>query len=259
MFGVLGLALLAIAAAIALLAGGALRGLELGVLFLLQLVLEGLAYLAVAIFFVLYTIISWLPLSLPALHIEDVLRQLLSLSRQLPTGSGRPLSLPSVPAPLLAGVALPAALVLVAGLARLRARPAGDAAADEERELVWSWSAWWRQLLAALRSLGRRRAAPAQAASPGPAAPSPDSVRALYRAVLRWCRTRGRARLATETPAEFEPALRVHVPADLSNELTAAYVRTRYGGHGVSEAEIARLAAHWQELQGGTTEADQRR
>ncbi|MBV8606604.1 MAG: DUF4129 domain-containing protein, partial [Singulisphaera sp.] len=126
---------------------------------------------------------------------------------------------------------------MVLGVSRLRSRRAIDEGVDEERETVWSWSTWWRGIMAALRARFRRRHAPAAPSGSATRAPSPDSVRALYRTVLRWSRAHGRPRLMTETPSEFEPSLRDRLPAALGQHLTAAYTHARYGEHQASDSD----------------------
>jgi hypothetical protein len=246
-FGVVGVLVLGVAALVGIASGGLLRGVEQGVLLLLQLILEGLLYLSVGIFYVLYAIASRLPLSLPVLHLQDVIDRLLNLQTQFPRSPGRAVTLPSLPPQLLAALGLLAVLALVAGLGRLRARRALDEGVEEERETVWSWSGWWRSLLSGLRARFRRRASISGSPTPAAAARPPDSIRALYRAVLRWSRAHGRPRLLFETPSEFEPALRERLPGQLGEHLTAAYTRSRYADAPPSEAEVDELLQAWNE------------
>src|SRR5262249_20974214 len=119
---------------------------------------------------------------------------------------------------------------------------------DEERELMWSWNALWSALLASLRRLrpARRKRSAVLADTAIAAERDPDSMRALYQTILRWCHQRGRPRLPFETPAEFEAKLTDYLPASLSDALTAAYAQARYGEQAVPDSDVDDLAAQWQ-------------
>ncbi|MBV8606603.1 MAG: hypothetical protein JO034_03975 [Singulisphaera sp.] len=69
-FAVIGLMVLGLAAFVGIASGGLLRAIEQGVIVLLQLFLEGVLYLSVGVFYLLYAIASRLPLSLPVLHLQ---------------------------------------------------------------------------------------------------------------------------------------------------------------------------------------------
>jgi hypothetical protein len=152
-------------------------------------------------------------------------------------------------------------LVLIAalaiwGLLRYR-RLDASSADDEERTSVWSWPLLWRDLRALLGRLldglrPRRRAGRQPGAGAAPAAdePAPASLRGIYRAVLRWSAARGRGRPAHRTPLEFEPDLGSVLPEELARDLTASYVRARYGGAPPAPAELERLRERWEDLRG---------
>jgi hypothetical protein len=144
-------------------------------------------------------------------------------------------------------------------LLRYRRWDAG-AAEDEERTSVWSWRLLWDALrhlpgnvLAGLRPRRRaRRPGDRSGAAPGDS-PAPTSLRGLYRAVLRWSAGQGRGRAANQTPHEFEPDLAAVISAELAGDLTAGYVRARYGGAEPPDGEVERLRERWEEARGRQT------
>jgi hypothetical protein len=159
-------------------------------------------------------------------------------------------SLPSFDVPV--GFAVLVFLLILGGWVLLRYRRWESVAAeDEERTSVWSWRLLWHGLREFPRRLlhrFRRRqtrgpAGPAGAAPADP--PSPASLRGLYRAVLRWSAARGQGRAANQTPNEFEPDLAAATSMELARDLTASYVRARYGGAAPPEAEVRRLRERW--------------
>ncbi|HLY64839.1 MAG TPA: DUF4129 domain-containing protein [Chloroflexota bacterium] len=122
----------------------------------------------------------------------------------------------------------------------------------EERTSLWSWGLlWghlrqaWASLLDALRRRRRAEIAPQDAASAGNPVP-PHSVRALYLAVLRWSRERGRPRNPGETPLEFEPALAERLPTTFAEDLTSAYEQVRYAERPLEQAVVQPLLEAWQ-------------
>jgi hypothetical protein len=161
--------------------------------------------------------------------------------------------LPSLDVPV--GFVLLLLLLVVGGWVLLRYRRSdADPAEDEERTSVWSWRLLWdglrqvpRRLLNRLRR--RRHAAEPVTGSTGTVdiEPPPASLRGLYRAVLRWSASRGRVRAASRTPYEFEPDLAAEIPSELARDLTASYVRARYGGAAPPEAEVERLRKRWED------------
>jgi hypothetical protein len=162
-------------------------------------------------------------------------------------------TLPSFDVPV--GFVLLLLLLVLGGWVLLRYRrwDAGSAE-DEERTSVWSWRLLWDGLRQVpgrlLRRLRRRRHADGPVTgSKGPVDPEPPpaSLRGLYRAVLRWSASRGRGRAPSRTPYEFEPDLGAEMPADLARDLTASYVRARYGGAAPPEAEVERLRRRWED------------
>jgi hypothetical protein len=72
-----------------------------------------------------------------------------------------------------------------------------------------------------------------------------DSVRGLYREMLRSSVRFNTVRAASRTPYEFEPLARGVFPEGLVAQLTEAYVRVRYGEEDVSPEEIATLRRLW--------------
>ena len=116
---------------------------------------------------------------------------------------------------------------------------------DEERTSVWSWRLLWDGLRQVpgwlLGRLRRRRHTPGSVRGSAAAVdtgPPSASLRGLYRAVLRWSASRGRGRAPSRTPYEFEPELGAEIPSELARDLTASYVRARYGGASPPEAEV---------------------
>ena len=77
------------------------------------------------------------------------------------------------------------------------------------------------------------------------------SIRAIYRALLRWTAGRGYGRRREETPYEFKERLQQKIPQgelELSG-ITKAYSELRYGGEAPDEEEIARVQGDWATLQ----------
>jgi len=134
---------------------------------------------------------------------------------------------------------VPAAL-LVLVFARLllrRIRRRGVAPAVEERTSLWSWGlfqdqlrAAWLARLAALR--GAADSANASAQESAGADGRPVTMRAVYRALLRWAAAQGHRRGPAATPQELRQELAVSLPqaADAVALITSAYEAERYGG-----------------------------
>jgi len=86
--------------------------------------------------------------------------------------------------------------------------------------------------------------------SRGPRAVAPESstpVRRLYREVLAAGEKAGQARVSSETPDEFAPRLATAFDAPLTEDITRAFDRARYGGREPSAAEVAELERRWRE------------
>ncbi|MDE3074483.1 MAG: DUF4129 domain-containing protein [Chloroflexota bacterium] len=127
----------------------------------------------------------------------------------------------------------------------------------EERTSLWSWRAFMadvQHLAAAPRRVRLRLPRPYGGTLRHAPARKPSSIRALYRAVLRWCRERGHARQPAATPREFAPSLRGLIPPDLERELTASYILARYGLEDAPEPDVARLIRSWEAFRRATPE-----
>lgn len=180
------------------------------------------------------------------------LNPLQALRNQAAPGAG--------PSPLIelllrwtAGAVVAALVVII--LARAVSRVvawSSDDDVEEERDFVWSWALLRDEARLLLRSLFRSRQTAAVAAPVERAPPEIDrrlwGVREIYREFLRMGMQHGRARMASETPAEYERAI---VTAGLfaSGEsdvetLTDIYERDRYGEVAPDQEAIlaARLA-----------------
>lgn len=124
-------------------------------------------------------------------------------------------------------------------------------------ESIWSWHLFLTQLKAMLVAMWRRffpRSALEEAQVEkkelaGEA--TPRSIRAIYRALLRWAAGRGYGRRREETPYEFKERLQQEIPqGELElNSLTKAYSELRYGEGVPDEEEIARIQGDWATLQ----------
>ncbi|HUZ75966.1 MAG TPA: DUF4129 domain-containing protein [Chloroflexota bacterium] len=145
-------------------------------------------------------------------------------------------------------------------MAGLRHRgPRAESANGEQRRSVWSWALFLRQLRQLIRRSPTPRFPGAVARLAGAALPGrsgvvarrqrPTSVRALYLAVLWWCRQRGHPRRTWHTPLEFAPELEGLVPPTLSRDLTRAYVADRYGHQPASSTTFDALLSAWDEAQ----------
>ncbi len=128
---------------------------------------------------------------------------------------------------------------------------------QDTSESIWSWNLFLAQLkeflLAIWLRFFPRRAGKQEMTREeeiGGDAPV-RSIRAIYRALLRWSASRGYARQKEETPYEFKDRLQQQIPQgepELST-LTEAYAELRYGGGVPDEAVVARVQADWASLQ----------
>jgi hypothetical protein len=134
------------------------------------------------------------------------------------------------------------------GLRRMRGR-AGDVPAGEapRTEIVpFSWSRWWRELLARLFGWlrPRRTQGPRHGAEDAPPATREQrSVREIYREFLKTTTRLGFARATSETPSEFAAHLAVRRPRATPHlaELTGLYVRVRYAEERVDRHEVSAM------------------
>ena len=130
----------------------------------------------------------------------------------------------------------------------------------EEQELsesLWSWNLFLAQLKEFLLAIWfrffSRRSGGQEMAREGEISGEATlrSIRAIYRALLRWAASRGYGRQKEETPYEFKDRLQQEIPQgepELSN-LTEAYTELRYGGGVSDEAMVARAQTDWTSLQ----------
>ena len=177
-----------------------------------------------------------------------------------------PPSLGNNPALLLTlKILLPVLLLLVIALLvrwalrhRRKAKVRGRMRDGDFHESLWSWSLFWSQLRAILRSLfGRflpRPEAEAQAAiaaSPEePADAAARDIRAIYRAFLKKAAARGYIRKKDETPAELRQRLDEKAPVvePQLEAITEAYTLVRYGESQPDPDDVAHLQDQWSEL-----------
>jgi hypothetical protein len=124
-------------------------------------------------------------------------------------------------------------------------------------ESLWSWSLFWSQLRAILRSLfGRFLPQPAtEATSAGtqlaePADAAVRDIRAMYRAFLKKAAARGYARKKDETPAELRQRLDEKTPVvePQLEAITEAYTLVRYGESLPNASDVAYAQGKWSEL-----------
>ncbi len=128
---------------------------------------------------------------------------------------------------------------------------------QDTHESIWSWSLFWGQIKALLRTFWRHFF-PQRATSPAAdevsiltGEPRTRTIREIYRAFLVWVASRGYPRKRYETPHEFQTRLEEHLPLveDELDTLTTAYANVRYGAEVPDEAEVARIRAIWNTLQ----------
>jgi uncharacterized protein DUF4129 len=138
---------------------------------------------------------------------------------------------------------------------RVRQRVKGQN--QDVHESLWSWSLFWTQLRAILRSLFARfirrdttteGSELVQEEIKGE--PAVRSIREIYRALLKKAARRGYPRKRFETPYEFKQRLDEKVPlAEPQLEvITEAYALTRYGGDIPDEAQLELVRSKWVEL-----------
>lgn len=124
-------------------------------------------------------------------------------------------------------------------------------------ESLWSWSLFWGQLRAILRSIFRRflpqpateaGSTAAQLVEPTDAAAR--DIRAMYRAFLKKAAARGYARKKDETPDELRQRLDEKTPVvePQLEAITEAYTMVRYGESLPSADDVAYAQGKWSEL-----------
>ncbi len=131
---------------------------------------------------------------------------------------------------------------------------------DEDfHESLWSWSLFWSQLRALLRSIfGRFLPQPAiEGGTPAsstpliePANPAVRNIRAIYRAFLKRAAARGYARKKDETPDELRQRLDEKTPLvePQLEAITEAYTMVRYGESLPNASDVAYMQGKWNEL-----------
>lgn len=129
---------------------------------------------------------------------------------------------------------------------------------EDTHESLWSWSLFWTQLKAWLRTLWQhlfpqRTAAVTEVGTheENSTEPTARNMREIYRAFLAWTAKRGYPRKKSETPYELDTRLHAHLTfaePQMSN-ITEAYTATRYGNIVPDEAEVARIRNEWIALQ----------
>src|SRR5216683_2562658 len=141
---------------------------------------------------------------------------------------------------------------------RRRVRVRAQQQKEDLHESLWSWSLFWSQLRAMLRSLFARlfpraataeddRAAPAEQIQGEPAA---RSMREIYRAFLKKAANRGYSRRRHETPYELKQRIdeKVSLVEPQLEVITEAYALTRYGGAAPDETQLEVVRNNWVEL-----------
>ncbi len=141
---------------------------------------------------------------------------------------------------------------------RRRVRVRAQRRKGDVHESLWSWSLFWSQLRAMLRSLFARLFPRAATAEDGRAAPAEQiqgeptarSIREIYRAFLKKAANRGYSRRRHETPYELKQRLDEKVPLvePQLEVITEAYALTRYGGSAPDEAQVEIVRNNWVEL-----------
>ncbi len=173
----------------------------------------------------------------------------------------------NAPALLLAiKILLPVVILLVVVLLVRRAlrnrektRMRGRLRDEDFHESLWSWSLFWSQLRALLRSIfGRFLPQPAiEGGTPasstpliGPADPAARDIRAIYRAFLKKAAGRGYARKKDETPDELRQRLDEKTPLvePQLEAITEAYTIVRYGESLPNASDVAYVQGKWSEL-----------
>lgn len=123
-------------------------------------------------------------------------------------------------------------------------------------ESLWSWNLFLMQLKELLlaiwyRFFPRRANKPEAIEEASTEEETARSIRAIYRALLRWATNRGYRRRREETPYEFKERLQQKIlqsEPELS-DLTEAYTGLRYGGNVPNEEEVIQAQKDWVELQ----------
>ncbi len=124
-------------------------------------------------------------------------------------------------------------------------------------ESLWSWSLFWGQLRAILRSIfGRFLPQPAIESADvarQPAEPVDEAarnIRAMYRAFLKKAAARGYTRKKDETPDELRQRLDEKAPVvePQLEAITEAYTMVRYGENLPNASDVAYVQGRWSEL-----------
>jgi Domain of unknown function (DUF4129) len=124
-------------------------------------------------------------------------------------------------------------------------------------ESLWSWSLFWTQLRAFLRTLFARFIRSDTTTEDSELAqeeiegePAARNIREIYRAFLKKANMRGYPRKRFETPYEFKQRIDEKVPLTEPQleVITEAYAFTRYGGDVPDEAQLELVRSKWAEL-----------
>ncbi|HEU0000035.1 MAG TPA: DUF4129 domain-containing protein [Ktedonobacteraceae bacterium] len=124
-------------------------------------------------------------------------------------------------------------------------------------ESLWSWTLFWSQLRAILRSIfGRFLPQPAAESTTTttpvlePADAAARDIRAIYRAFLKKATARGYARKKDETPGELRQRLDEKTPLvePQLEAITDAYIMVRYGESLPNAGDVAYVQGKWSEL-----------
>ena len=268
--GLLGAALLSITVLIALFAGPAFFTSALRTLSPLGSALANAYNWLVGIFadiliFVLtpvFWLVNWLTHLLPSRPVRPIQPPKVGLRQPKappPSPASNPALLLSLKILLPVIVLLVIALLVRRALRHRRKTKVSRRLRDGDfHESLWSWSLFWSQLKAILRSIfGRFLPQPAAAdqaaiaASPEESAdPAARDMRAIYRAFLKKAAARGYARKKDETPNELRQRLDEKAPVvePQLEAITEAYTMVRYGESLPNAGDVAYMHDQWSEL-----------
>lgn len=231
------------------------RGLEpLGRFYnwLISIIAYGITFLAYPIFW----LFSLLHIQVPPPHI--VFYKDPVTGRATPASSSDPIITIVVPAlkiilPLLFMTLL---AFLISRLIRRRRIRLMLRERQDISESIWSWDLFITQLKAFLlaiwlRLLPRHTDRQETFEEEIQGEETARSIRAIYRAMLRWAAMRGYGRRREETPYEFKERLQQKIPQGdfVLDHLTRAYSELRYGDHVPDEMEVAGVRKDWEDLQ----------
>lgn len=173
-------------------------------------------------------------------------------------GQARPGPVELLPPAVLQGLRwllVAAILVLALGLVALAVtryrRRRAEAEVEEVRQSLWSWREALAGLRARLRALLDRlrpkRVSPAPAGVGPGLSPEARTVREIYREFLKLMGELGRPHRPDETPFEFLARVRSDLPGveAEAEEVTAAYVRVRYGERPLPRPAAGRIREAW--------------